>query len=183
MKYAMIEATSSTIAVDRRFYLAMDDGYTTTEEIPLAVTAPGVLGNDQDPNGDPLAAVLDSPPLSGTLVLDPDGSFAYTPTLDFHGVDTFTYHATDTVSDSNLATVILTVTAVNAPPLAMDDGYTATEDVPLSVAAPGVLANDSDVDGEALAAVLDTSPLSGTLVFPSGGWVRTMTGGLRAGTG
>jgi hypothetical protein len=91
--------------------VAMEDGYTTTEDIPLAVAAPGVLDNDVDPNGDPLTAVLDSPPLSGTLVLNADGSFTYTPTLDFHGVDTFTYHATDTISDSNVAAVTLTVQA------------------------------------------------------------------------
>jgi hypothetical protein len=84
-------------------------------------------------------------------------------------VDTFTYHATDTISDSNLATVILTVTAVNDPPLAVDDGYTATEDTPLIVAAPGVLANDGDVDGDALATVLDTSPMSGNLVLSADG--------------
>jgi uncharacterized repeat protein (TIGR01451 family) len=93
--------------------LAMDDHYTTTEDIPLAVAAPGVLGNDVDPNDDPLTAVLDSPPLNGTLALNPDGSFTYTPELGFLGVDGFTYHATDTISDSNVAAVTLTV---QAPP-------------------------------------------------------------------
>ena len=70
-----------------------------------------MLGNDQDPDGDPLRAVLDSLPLSGTLDLHLDGGFTYTPTLDFHGVDAFTYHAIDTITDSNVATVTLTVEA------------------------------------------------------------------------
>jgi uncharacterized repeat protein (TIGR01451 family) len=149
--------------------IAADDGYTTTEDIPLAVATPGVLANDSDPDGDPLAAVLDSPPLSGTLFFSPDGSFTYTPTLNFYGVDVFTYHATDAISDSNPAMVTLTVNAVNDPPLAVDDGYTTTEDVALIIAAPGVLANDGDVDGDALAAVLDTWPMSGTLVLSADG--------------
>jgi uncharacterized repeat protein (TIGR01451 family) len=156
--------------------IAADDSYTATEDIPLTVAAPGVLANDVDLNGDPLAALLDSQPLSGTLVLSSDGSFTYTPTLNLHGVDTFTYHATDAISDSNLAAVTLTVTAVNDPPLAVADGYTATEDAPLIVAAPGVLANDGDVDGDPLAAMLDSLPLSGTLVLnPDGSFTYTPT--------
>ena len=75
------------------------------------MAAPGVLANDEDLNGDALAAMLDSPPLSGTLVLSLDGSFTYTPALDFQGTDSFTYHATDAISDSNLAAVTLTVQA------------------------------------------------------------------------
>jgi uncharacterized repeat protein (TIGR01451 family) len=156
--------------------VAMDDVYTTTEEIPLIVAAPGVLGNDGDQNNDPLEAVLDSPPLSGTLALNSDGAFTYTPTLDFHGVDVFTYHATDAISDSNVAAVTLTVTAVNDPPVGMDDSYTTTEDMPLIVVAPGVLANDGDVDGDPLAAVLDSPPLSGTLALnPDGAFTYTPT--------
>ncbi len=100
---------SVRISILQAVPIAADDAYTTTEGVPLAVAAPGVLANDYDPNGDPLTAVLDGPPLSGTLVLNPDGSFTYTPTLDFSGVDIFTYHATDTISDSNVATVTLTV--------------------------------------------------------------------------
>ena len=109
--------------------------------------------------------MLDSPPLSGTLTLDPDGSFAYTPTLDSYGVDAFTYHAADAVADSGVATVTLAVAAVNDPPLAVTDTYTTTEDVPLMIAAPGVLANDGDVEGNGLLAVLDSPPLYGVLVL------------------
>jgi hypothetical protein len=154
----------------------MDDSYTTTEDIPLVVAAPGILANDSDPNGDPLAAMLDSLPVSGTLVLNLDGSFTYTPTLNFNGIDAFTYHATDTISDSKLAAVTLTVTAVNDPPLAVGDAYTTTEDMPLFVAAPGILGNDGDVEGDPLTAMLDTSPPSGTLVLnPDGSFTYTPT--------
>jgi len=89
--------------------VAMDDRYTTTEDIPLTVAAAGVLANDRDLNGDLLVSMPDSQPVSGTLTLNPDGSFTYTPTLDFNGVDTFSYHAHDGIENSNIATATLTV--------------------------------------------------------------------------
>jgi hypothetical protein len=89
--------------------VAVDDGYRTSEDRPLAVAAPGVLANDIDLNDDPLMAVLVSPPLSGTLILDVDGSFTYSPPLGFLGQDTFVYHATDMISESNAATVTVQV--------------------------------------------------------------------------
>jgi uncharacterized repeat protein (TIGR01451 family) len=89
--------------------VAAGDAYTTSVDLPLLIPAPGVLGNDQDPNDDPLTALLDSPPLSGTLLLHPDGSFVYTPTAGFVGLDAFTYHANDGLADSDPAMVVLAV--------------------------------------------------------------------------
>jgi len=90
--------------------VAADDAYCTAEDAPLDVPAVlGVLANDTDPNGDLLTAILDSGPSHGTLDLHADGSFAYTPTIGFTEVDTFTYHANDGALDSNIATVRITV--------------------------------------------------------------------------
>jgi VCBS repeat-containing protein len=80
------------------------------------VAAPRVLGNDMDPDGDTLTAVLVSGPSHGSLTLSPDGSFDYTPAADFNGSDSFTYKASDGLADSNTATVSLTVGAVNDVP-------------------------------------------------------------------
>jgi VCBS repeat-containing protein len=104
------------------------------------------------------------------LTLNADGSFGYTPELDFSGVVTFTYHAHDGLLDSNASTVTVTVNPVNDPPVAVDDpGYTTDEDTTLNVAAPGVLGNDTDVDEDSLTAVLDTGPTSGTLTLNADG--------------
>jgi VCBS repeat-containing protein len=75
-----------------------------------------VLGNDTDPDGDPLTAALESGPSHGTVTLNADGSFDYTPDADFNGTDTFTYKANDGTADSNIATVTITVTPVNDAP-------------------------------------------------------------------
>ena len=89
--------------------VATDDAYTTDEGIPLSVPAPGVLANDSDPDGDPLTAVLVTPPTNGTVTLNPNGSFTYTTTFnDFVGVDTFTYAADDGI-DTDEATVTITI--------------------------------------------------------------------------
>ena len=129
----------------------------------------GLLANDRDANGDPLTASLVDGPQQGTLALQPDGSFAYTPNPGFHGVDTFTYKANDGQVDSNLATVTIAVGPVNSSPAAADDAFGVDEDQVLSVAGPGVLANDTDANGDALGAVLVAGPRNGTLVLGADG--------------
>jgi VCBS repeat-containing protein len=154
--------------------VAQDDTYTTNEDTPLLVPAPGILGNDYDVDGDPLTSVLVSGPAHGTLTLNPDGSFTYTPAENFCGEDSFTYKAYDGALYSNVATVRITVTCVNDAPVAQDDTYTTNEDTPLVVSAPGVLGNDSDVDGDPLTAVLVSGPAHGTLALnPDGSFTYT----------
>ncbi len=145
-----------------------DPNYTTPEDITLEVTAPGVLGNDSDPDaGDTLTVQVDEDVINGTLDLAPDGSFIYTPTLNFSGVVTFTYHAED--GDgllSKITTATITVQPVNDDPVAVDDpGYTTDEDMPLSVPLTGVLANDSDVDVDGLTAVNASNPANGSVTL------------------
>ena len=130
--------------------VALGDGYATPEDTPLVVAAPGVLGNDTDPDGDALTAVLDTNVANGTLVLNGDGSFTYTPSLNFNGSDSFTYHANDGGLDSNVVTVTIAVSTINDTPMAVDDVYATDEDTLLNVAAPGVMTNDVDAEGDPL---------------------------------
>ncbi len=148
---------------------AGNDSYTTAEDTPLTVSAPGVLGNDTDVDGDPLTAVLVSGPSHGTLTLNSTGGFTYTPAANYNGSDSFTYKANDGQADSNVATVSLTVTPVNDPPVASNDTYGARKNVTLNAAAPGVLGNDTDVDGDPLTAVLVSGPSHGTLTLNANG--------------
>ena len=59
------------------------------------MAAPGILANDTDPNGDALTAVLVTNPSHGTLTLNANGSFTYTPTAGYTGPDSFVYRARD----------------------------------------------------------------------------------------
>ena len=83
--------------------VAVDDNYATGKNTPLEVAAPGVLENDTDFEGDTLTAVKDTDPAMGTVTLKADGFFVYTPAPDATGVVTFTYHAYDGTSSSNVA--------------------------------------------------------------------------------
>ena len=71
------------------------------------------MANDVSLSGNPLTAFLDNPPSHGTLTLNPNGSFLYTPTTGYLGTDSFTYHANDTVENSNVASVSLNVISFN----------------------------------------------------------------------
>ena len=150
--------------------VASADNYTATEDTTLTINAAtGVLVNDSDVDGDALFAVLASNPAHGTLNLSASGAFTYTPSLNYTGLDTFTYRATDSALTSGVATVTITITPVNDAPVAVDDAYTINEDTILNLAAPGVLANDSDVDGDLLTAVLVANPAHGTLALNANG--------------
>jgi VCBS repeat-containing protein len=89
--------------------VAVNDAYHTMQDVALTVTAPGVLANDSDDDGDLLTAVLNTVPSNGSLSLNSDGSFTYTPTTGFLGTDSFTYRANDGVQNSNVATVTIAV--------------------------------------------------------------------------
>lgn len=80
-------------------------------DTPLVVGAPGVLGNDTDPDGNTLTASVVTGPAHGTLTLNADGSFSYQPESAYVGSDSFTYKATDGKDDTNVATVTISVSA------------------------------------------------------------------------
>ena len=97
--------------------LAHNDAYSVGEDNTLTTTgANGVLLNDFDVEGDSLTAVLVAAPSSGSLTLNADGSFTYTPNADFFGVDWFTYTASDGALSSAEVTAVITVDPVNDVP-------------------------------------------------------------------
>ncbi len=137
----------------------MNNAYSVAEGGTLTVPAPGVLGNDTDADGDPLAAALVTGPThASSFTLNPNGSFTYVHDGSETTTDSFTYTASDGSLTSNTATVSITITPVNDPPVANNDSYTVAEGGTINYAAPGVLVNDTDPDGPALTAVLVTGP-------------------------
>lgn len=145
---------------------AADDAYAVAEDGVLEITdiADGLLDNDTDDEGDPLTAVLSSGPSNGSLVLNTDGTFEYTPNGDFFGTDHFTYMANDGFFDSTPATVTIDVTGVDDLPIANDDRYGVLKDGTLTVGAgDGVLANDIDLDQDGLSVSFVQGPDHGNL--------------------
>ena len=145
--------------------VAVGDSASVNEDAVLNGST--VLANDTDTDVDALTATLVTGPSHGTLVFNSDGSYTYTPTANFNGTDSFTYQANDGTADSNVATVTITVSAVNDAPVAVDDSASINEDAVLNGST--VLANDTDIDSSALSASLLTGPSHGTLLFNSDG--------------
>ena len=159
-----------TVNATNRAPLAADDAYRTLKNVPLTVKTPGFLTNDLDPDGDALNDVVVDAPQHGSLHPYKRGGFTYTPAANYIGLDRFTYRATDGQADSGLATVVLEVADTNSPPVAQPDAYPTPDGVLLTVPAPGLLANDSDPDGnQPLSVVLDALPTLGTVHLTAGG--------------
>ncbi len=164
--------------------VAVDDAYNGNEGEALTIAADqGVLINDTDIENDSLSAVLVDVPVNGTVTLNADGSFTYTHDGSETTSDSFTYMANDGIDNSNVATVSLTITPVNDAPLAVADSYTVEEGEALTVdAANGVLANDTDAEGNAFTAVLISQPANGTLTFNADGSFTYVHAGVEGDT-
>lgn len=153
--------------------VATGDAHSVRENLTLSVAAPGVLANDADGNNDPMTAQPVTLPAHGTLTLNANGSFVYVPAAGFAGADSFTYQANDGAALSAPATVSITVVP-NATPVGGTDAYQVALNTPRSVAAPGVLANDSDADGDPITVSIATHPSHGTVsLSPNGAFVYT----------
>ena len=86
------------------------DSYTVQGGTTLAVSVPGVLTNDTDVDGPALVAQLSSTTANGTLALNANGSFTYTPAAAYVGPDAFSYRASDGTAATAPVTVVITVT-------------------------------------------------------------------------
>jgi hypothetical protein len=161
--------------------LAADDTYSVAEDEVLTVPVEtGVLANDTGGTATLCVSGFNTSTLQGTLQdpgVNADGSFTYTPPPNFHGTETFTYDVATLVAGvcpppptaEGTATVTITVDSVNDPPTAVADFFSALADRTLHIAAPGVLANDSDVDGDALTAVRVSGAAHGSVKLASNG--------------
>lgn len=150
-----LSSAETTVTIDVRSSapIAAEDAYSVEENTTLTVTlAGGVLRNDSSHVSAPLSAILDTGPAHGTLTLNSDGTFTYTPTSHYEGVDTFRYKATDGARVST--PMLVTITVQRGPaPNAVDDRESATTGVTESYV---ILAND-DFGG--------AFPLSGGVVI------------------
>jgi len=147
--------------------VAMNDAVTTNEDTAAAID---VLQNDVDPEN-ALTVTTVSAPAHGTTTLI-GGIVQYQPALNYFGPDSFQYTVSDGVGGQASATVSVTVVPVNDAPVAHPDGFFGTDT--FTVPAPGVLVNDTDVDGPMMIAVLDTDAAYGTVTLdPNGGFTYT----------
>ena len=148
--------------------VANDDSFTVTTGKSYSSSIPGVLANDLNGVGSLLVSTLVTGPSHGTVALSTNGSFIYTPAAAYLGSDSFTYADSDGSNTSPPATVSITIVPNVAPDTAADY-FTYTANTPLVVAAPGVLTNDVDANGDGFFASLVSGPNYGTLILNTNG--------------
>ena len=149
--------------------VAHDQSLSTDEDVPLDIT----LTADYITPG-PEVWTVETAPASGTLT-GTGAALTYTPDQDWYGTDSFTFSVNDGMYDSNSATITIEVLPVNDSPTAVDDNYATSLNTTLNVSAPGVLANDYDVDPtDEIFAEKKTDPLYGMVtVNPDGSFTYT----------
>ena len=142
-------------------HLSETDALITFGGAETAPATSGVIANDTDVDGDQIHAILVSGPSNAaSFTFNVDGTFVYTPTANFNGVDSFTYKVNDSSVDSNVATVTLTVNAVNDDPTnagSLPSDISVTEDVSSNVDLSAVDFSDVDAASGSLTVTLTTS--------------------------
>lgn len=165
----IVEIAAAAVEVQNVPATAIDDAYAVDEDGALSVDAAGgVLVNDSDPGADTLTAVVVTPPASGSLTLNGDGSFSYTPVANFHGQVTFTYEVDDGTDTSAPATVTITIIPVNDVSIADSQSVSTDEDRGVDITLTG-----SDVDGDTLSYEIATGSSSGALSGTGASWTYT----------
>lgn len=164
---SLVYPIGSTLAISAP--IATSDSYTISENDILDIHAPGILSNDTVGTGKTLSANLVSDVRNGTLFLNPNGGFVYAPDVNFYGVDSFTYITKDGTQNSTVATVTIYVKQINHTPIARNDSYSVNENSTLNVKGIGVLANDTNPDGNVMTIVLVNNVLNGALVLNQNG--------------
>jgi gliding motility-associated-like protein len=136
------KTTSVTILTSNCGPLAIYDSFSGSKNVPL----PGNVSlNDSDPDGDILTFSVVTPPQYGKLVLEPNGNFTFTPTVNWKGSTTFTYRACDPKGLCATTTVDLLINDLNYPPVAVDDKFNTAFNAPVNAT---VATNDNEPDGD-----------------------------------
>jgi VCBS repeat-containing protein len=146
--------------------VAVADATTVVED--SGATPINVLANDTDVDGGPISITSVTQPAGGAVAITGGGTgLTYTPNPNFctpGAPDTFTYTLTP---GGSTATVSVTVTCVDDPPVAVNDAATVNEDA--AATAIPVLANDTDPDAGPISITSVTQPTGGTVVITGGG--------------
>ena len=155
--------------------LAIGESATTNEDVGLVFTAASLLANDSDvdtaTDGQTLSISAVNSATNGTAWLDTDGNIRFLPDANYHGPASFSYTVSDGNGGTAIATVNITVVAVNDAPVAVGESSGTLEDNALYIEAATLLANDSDVDVATDGQTLIISSVSN----PSHGTVRLVT--------
>ncbi len=164
--------TLAPIATTDHYSLQENQVFVTDNSSPNTLS---VLSNDSDgddPQSLTVSGNIVEQPQNGVLAMNADGTFSYTPTSGYYGVDSFVYTVSDAQGNSAQAGVRLVVNRTNTTPIAVEDNYSLDEDTTFSAdSVAGLLRNDFDADFDPIS--VNTSvlqqPLNGTVAVSADG--------------
>jgi large repetitive protein len=149
---ANVAAQNFTGAITNTAPTANAQSVTTNEDTAKAITLTGT-----DPQSNPLTYIIVANPTKGVLS-GTGAARTYTPNANANGADSFTFKVNDGSLDSNIATVTITVTAINDAPVAAGQAVAVAKNVAKAITLSG-----SDVEGSALTYTVVSNPINGTL--------------------
>ncbi|MDX2343999.1 MAG: Ig-like domain-containing protein, partial [Acidimicrobiia bacterium] len=160
------QATFSWVIDDtNRPPVSSSDAVTTSEDTLLAIA---VLGNDTDPDGDPLTVSSVSNPANGTAAIS-GNSVTYAPDLNYVGSDSFVYEIADGRGGLDSATVSVTVTPVNDAPTLVTPSSLSLDELDVAT----FIATASDVEGDTLRFSLSGAPAGASIDSANGTFAWT----------
>ncbi|MCI0439018.1 MAG: Ig-like domain-containing protein, partial [Chloroflexi bacterium] len=157
------------IQVVNTLLVALDSNVDTNEDTQIPIILTAVNGAECDvtftivdfPTNGELSGITDIPCIITEGGNSDSASVTYTPAPDFFGEDSFTFFATDSFGDSNLATVSITVNPLNDAPVGFPDIYHLPDGESITIRASSLLFNDVDVDGDTLSVSIASQPSEG----------------------
>lgn len=146
--------------------IAADDFFAMDED--SQITNANVALNDDATDGPQSLYTVITSPTHGNLLLSPDGTFSYSPSANYNGLDAFTYNLCDGANPAlcSSAKVSIIINALNDAPIAVDDSFSTNEDEPLNA---NVSLNDNATDGPLSVYLIENAPLHGTITMSSSG--------------
>lgn len=174
--------SDGTNVVQAHLYMTV----TPVNDPPVCPAGTSTGAEDTQQSGSVLCTDIDSGSLTyalagqaahGTAAIAADGSWTYDPDPNYNGTDSFTYKANDGIDDSAPATMSITITAVNDPPVATNGAITVVEDTPTNVTSQ-ILGLASDVDGDTLTVSAVGTATGGQVELAAGTVTFTPTANL-----
>ncbi|MFL5399252.1 MAG: cadherin-like domain-containing protein [Myxococcales bacterium] len=172
--FADLDVTTNFFGAAPGALRALNDAFTFAEDSGAQIL--NVLANDTSAAGGTVVVIAQ--PKLGTAIANPlDNTVTYTPAVNANGVDAFTYQVTTAAGKSNIANVTVTITPVNDPPTAVNDGpFTVIAGRATPTALPNLLDNDIDPDGRAdMVSAVQIVPGAGLIVTGGVGGVVTVS--------
>lgn len=157
------ETATGTIIDDDDTPDARNDNYSVDED---TVLTDNVMTNDLGLGDPPVLVVSNTNPANGVLVINSNGSFTYTPAINFNGTNSFQYTIQDIDGDQATAIVNITVNPINDVPIANNDTYTTPEDTQLNA---NVITNDQNLFDLPITISLVSNVSNGSLTLNNNG--------------